>query len=185
MKFLKYLLGLVLLLAIIFIAKGLLTPSISCESQIIVDKAAQESWAVMSDKSNLPKWIKGFKSTELVSGTENTVGAVSNIYIEENGDKLNMQETINRIRPNELLDLTFTMDFMDIQYLMTMVEENGKTTIKTTTSTSGNGIIAKSILSFMKSAMKKQEDENLENLKNIIEENTKNYFSIPETVMTK
>ena len=66
-----------------------------------------------------------------------------------------------------------------------MLENNGKTTIKTVSSTSGNGIIAKSIVSFMTSAMKKQEDENLENLKTLIEENTKNYFPIPETVMTE
>jgi len=181
MKYLKYLLYLIIVLVILFIGKGILSSPISYESEVMVNKPAEEAWAVMSDEANLPKWIKGFKKTELVSGTENTVGAVSKVYVEENGEDMVMEETITAIKPNEHLAMAFTMDFMDMDYEMFFKENEGKTTITTKSTTTGNGVIAKSIISFMPDAMKKQEDENLNNLKKLIEGNTKNYF--PETVV--
>ena len=185
MKFLKYLLYivivLVIVLVIVFFTKGFLTPSISYENEIAVNKPAKEAWAVMNDESNLPKWIKGIKKIELISGTENTVGAVSKIYIEEDGQEMVMEETVTAVKPNEHLAMTFTMDFMDMDYDIFFKEEGEKTIINSKSTTSGNGIIAKSMVSFMKGAMKEQEDVNLNNLKELIEANTKNYFS--ETVV--
>ncbi len=175
MKYLKYLLGLILLVVIIFFGKGLLTPSISYENEIVVNKSAAESWAVMSDESKLSQWIKEVKKIELVSGTANTVGAVSNVYVDDGGQEMVMKETITKMTPNELMAMTFTMDFMDMDYEMHMKEEGGKTTITSKSTTTGNGIFAKSMLSFMGGSMKTQEDNNLNNLKKIIEENTTVY----------
>ena len=84
MKFLKYLLIIVALLAIIFFGKGLLTPQVSYESEIVVNKPVNEAWAIMSDESRISEWLPGIKKMELISGTENKVGAVSKIYFEEN-----------------------------------------------------------------------------------------------------
>ena len=50
-------------------------------------------------------------------------------------------------------------------------DQGGKTVITTKTNTTGNSMIAKSMLSFMSSGMGKQEDKNLNNLKNLIEGN--------------
>ncbi|WP_299246713.1 SRPBCC family protein [uncultured Aquimarina sp.] len=180
MKYLKYLLIVVAVLALVFFGKGLLTPSVSYENEVVVDKPANESWAVMSDESNLPKWIDGFKRTELVSGTANTVGAVSNVYVDENGTEMMMEETITALKLNEHMAMTFTMDFMDMDYEIFFKEEGGKTTISSKSTTMGNGIFAKSLISFMTGAMKEQEDKNLNNLKKLIDENTKNYFPEPE-----
>ena len=184
MKFLKYLLIIVALLAIIFFGKGLLTPQVSYESEIVVNKPVNEAWAIMSDESRISEWLPGIKKMELISGTENTVGAVSKIFFEENGEEMIMEETITAITPNEHMAMTFTMDFMDMDYEMHLTDEDGKTRIKSNSNTTGNGIMAKSILSFMKSAMKKQEDTNMNNLKTVIENNTKNYFPEPEQVVT-
>ncbi|WP_299765652.1 SRPBCC family protein [uncultured Dokdonia sp.] len=175
MKYLKYLFILIIVLLLIFIGKGLLTSSISYENEITVNASAKESWAIMSDESNLPKWIKGFKKTEHVSGTPNTVGAVSKVYIEEQGEEMTMEETITAVKENELMAMTFTMDFMNMDYEMSFKEKDGKTVISSKSTTTGNGIMAKSMVSFMKGSMSEQEDKNLTNLKNLIEGNTKNY----------
>ncbi len=171
MKYLKYLIILILVLGIAFIAKGMITPSISYETEIVVNKPVQESWAVMSDESNLPKWIRGFKKIEPVSGTPNTLGAVSKVYIEEEGTEMIMEETITAFKENEHMAMSFTMDFMNIDYEMFFKDQGGKTVITTKTNTTGNSMIAKSMLSFMSDGMGKQEDENLNNLKNLIEGN--------------
>ncbi|WP_299682125.1 SRPBCC family protein [uncultured Dokdonia sp.] len=172
MKYLKYLLILILILGIVFIAKGLLTPSISYENEITVNASAKESWSVMNNETNLPKWIKGFKKIEPVSGTPNTVGAVSKVYIEEQGEEMTMEETITAVKENELMAMTFTMDFMNMDYEMSFKEKDGQTVISSKSTTTGNGIMAKSMVSFMKGAMSEQEDKNLMNLKNLIEGNS-------------
>ncbi len=180
MKILKYLLILVLLLVLIFFGNGLLTPSVSYENTIMVNKPIEESWAVMSDEATMSKWITGFVKTELVMGTKNTVGAVSNIYVEEDGEEMVMEETITAIKENELMAMSFTMDFMDMDYELYMEPKNGQTYIKTNSITVGNGIFAKSIIAFIADDLKVQEDENLMKLKGLIEANTKDYSPEPE-----
>lgn len=176
MKFLKYLLIIILLPIIFFFGKGILTPEISYENEITVNKPIEEAWAVMSDEATLPDWIEGFIKTEHVSGTPNTVGAVSKVYIDEGGKEMTMEETITALKPNEHMAMTFTMDFMNMDYDLFMEEKDGKTHIRTKSKTIGNDLIAKSIISFMPKGMKAQEDKNLNKLKVIIEGNTKDYF---------
>ena len=185
MKYLKYFLIFLAVLTLLFIGKGLLTPSISYECEVTVDKPAAEAWAVMSDETSLPQWIDGFIRTEHVSGTPNTVGAVSHVYVDENGQETMMQETITDLVEHEHMGMAFTMDFMDMDYDMHFKEENGKTHIRTISVTRGNGIFAKSIISFMPSAMKAQEEANLLNLKKLVEENTKDYFPEPVQLETE
>jgi len=167
---------LILALVVIFLGKGLLTPSIYYESEIVVDKSAAESWAVMSDESTLPKWIEGYIRSELVSGKPDEIGAVSNVYVDENGSEMMMQETVTDVKLNELLAMTFTMDFMDMDYEALFNEKDGKTTITSRSTTKGNGLFAKSLISFMPGAMKAQEDKNMNSLKTLINSNTKDYF---------
>lgn len=182
MKYLKYFLLLIVVLVLFFIGKGLFTPSVSYECEVTVNKPANEAWAVMSDESNLPKWINGFKRIELVSGEKNAVGAVSNVYVEDEGEEIMMTETITAIMPGEQMVMTFSMDFMNMDYEMLFEETDGKTKITTKSTTTGNGMMAKSMISFMPDAMRTQEKENLQSLKRIIEENTKNYFPESESV---
>lgn len=176
MKYIKYLLIIIVVLAIIFFGKGFLTPVVSYESEVVVNKPVKEAWAVMSDDSRISEWLKEIKKMELVSGTENTVGSVYNIYFEENGEEMVMEETITALKPNEHIAMTFTMDFMNMDYEMHLTEEDGKTLIRSNSKTTGNGFMARSILSFMTGSMKKQEDTNLNNLKTVIDNNTKDYF---------
>lgn len=181
MKFLKYAAIIILLLVVVFLGMGLLTPSISYENTITIDKPVKEAWAVMADESKLPDWIDGYKRMEHVSGIPNTVGAVSNVYIEDRGEEMIMKETITALQPNKKMAMTFTADFMNMDYEMNLEEKEGKTYIVTKSTTTGNGMISKSMISLMKSAMEAQEDKNLYNLKNVVEANTTNYF--PESVV--
>jgi len=164
------------LLAAIFLGVGLVTPEVSYDEQVEVSKSAAESWAVMNDQSLMAQWINGYIRNELVSGTANTVGAVSNVYVDEQGKEVVMQETITAITPGEHMAMQFSMDFMNMDYEMTMTETKGKTIIDTKTTATGNGIFAKSMIAFMPKMMKAQEQENLNNLKKLIDSNTKNYF---------
>ncbi len=179
MKILKYLLLAILALVVIFFGRGLLTPSVNYESEVVVDKPAKEAWAYLSDTENLPKWIDGFKRTELVSGTANTVGAVSKNYIEQNGQEMVMEETITAYDEPKHIAMTFTMDFMDMDWEMYFTEADGKTKLRSVSTNKGNGLVAKAVVAWMGGGMKKQEDANMAKLKQLINENTKDYFPEP------
>jgi len=179
MKIIKYLLIALAVIAVIFFGRGLLTPSVTYGSEVIVEKSAKEAWAVMSDESKISQWIQGYIKSELVSGEKNTVGAVSKIYVDDNGQEFVMQETITAVKPNELLAMTFSMDFMNMDYKMELEETGDGTKIRTTSTTTGNSLFAKSMVAFIQGSMKEQEDKNLNNLKRLIDDNTTDYFSAP------
>jgi uncharacterized protein YndB with AHSA1/START domain len=185
MKYLKYLLYLLIVLALVFVGKGLLTPDVSYESTVTVDKPVEEAWAVMSDETRIAEWLEGITKMENVSGTPHTVGAVTKFYFEENGEEMIMEEIITALKPNEHIAMTFTMDFMYMDYEMFMTETNGKTQISTKSKSVGNGFFARCILSFMKNSMKEQEDINLNKLKSVIYTNTKNYNPEPKASFTE
>lgn len=72
--------------------------------------------------------------------------------------------------------MTFVIkDVMNMDYRLDFTEKDGKTYIKSSTINKGEGFIMRSMVPLMKSAMQKQEDENMANLKAVIESNTTNY----------
>jgi len=182
MKYLKYLFGIIALLILFFIAKGFITPSISYESEITVEKSIQEAWAVMNDESKISEWLKGMKEMEHISGEKGTVGAVTKYTFVENDQESIIFETIKEIRPDEGITMDFVMEgVMTMNYKVDYTEKNGKTHIKSSTVTTGEGMLMRSMVSFMTGSMQAQEDENMGNLKKLINENTTNYF--PEVVV--
>ncbi len=180
MKYLKYILGIIILLGLLFIAKGFLTPTISYDSEVLVDKSVKEAWAVMNDESKVSQWLKGITDMEHVSGEKGTVGAVTKYTFLENGQESIIFETIKSIAPNDHVAMDFEMkDVMNIDYKVNFIEKDGKTSIKSSSTTKGSGMFMRSMVSFMKGSMEKQEAENLNNLKKLIEGNTTNYFPAP------
>ncbi|WP_422081929.1 SRPBCC family protein [Ulvibacterium sp.] len=176
MKFLKYILGIIAILVIGFLALGLIKPKVSHDCEIMVEKPITESWAVIQDEGKMSEWLPGFQKIEHISGTPGTVGAVSNVYFDTNGQKTTIRESITDIVPDESISMSYSSDFMDMDYTMTMTPINGMTKISSSTTAVGNGMISKSIMALIGGSIKGQEETNLSNLKKTIEQNTKDYF---------
>src|SRR5690606_35740431 len=173
---LKYTIGIIAILVIGFLALGLIQPKASYECEIIVEKPPTETWAVIQDIEKLPEWLPGFQRIEHISGTPGTVGAVSNVYFDNDGQSMAIKETITDVKPNEFMSMMYESDFMNMDYKLSITSVDGATKINSITTAEGNGLIAKSIMAVMGSSLKKQEETNLSNLKKTIEQNTKNYF---------
>ena len=181
MKLLKYFLGIIALLVLFFIAKGFVSPSISYDSEIVVEQSLEEAWAVMNDESKISQWLKGIKDIKHLSGEKGTVGAVTQYTFDQNGQETLVVETITSINENQHISMDFVMEgVMLMDYRMDFETKEGKTHITSSTTAEGQGLLMRSLLSFMTSSMQDQEDENMNNLKKIIEENTTDYFPIIE-----
>ena len=181
MKYLKYILGIMAILVIIFLLIGIIKPDASYDCEIMVDKPLEESWSVTQDEEKMSEWLEGFQKVEQVSGTSGTVGAVSNVYFITDGQEMTIKETITDIKPNESIEMLFESDFMNMDYKLKMASVNGKTKINSSTNAKGNGMFSKSIMALMGSSLKTQEETNLTNLKKTIEANSKNYFPVEKT----
>jgi carbon monoxide dehydrogenase subunit G len=178
MKYLKYILGIIALLAIVFFLIGVIKPKSTYDCEIMVNKAIHESWAVLQDEAKMSEWLAGFQKVEHVSGTPGTVGAVSLVHFDSNGQQMRIKETITKIVPNESMSMTFEDEFMNMDYQMSLTTVDGNTKITSSTTAIGNGAISKSMMALMGGALKTQEETNLTNLKKTIEQNTKNYFPV-------
>jgi len=180
MNFLKYILGIVLLLALIFFALGFVKPSTTYDSTVTVDKSLDEAWAVMNDESKISEWINGIKDVRHVSGTKGRVGAVTEYTFDQGGQETKMLETIRELKDKEYIRMDFDIkDVMTMDYKMSMVDKGGKTKLHSETTVTGQGMFMKSMMSLMGSGMKSQEDVNMDKLKKLINENTTNYFPQP------
>ena len=175
MKYLKYILGLITVLVIGFLLMGIIKPKLSYDCEIMVEKLAAESWAVVQDEEKMSEWLPGFQKIEHISGTPGSVGAVSNVYFDNDGQQMSIRETITEIVPDESISMTFEDDFMNMDYKMSLISINGKTRINSTTTAVGNGMISKSIMALIGGSIKAQEEANLINLKKTIEQNKKKY----------
>ena len=180
MKYLKYLAAILGILILFFIGRGFVTPSISYESEITVDKPIKEAWAVMNDESKLKQWLTGITNIEHVSGEKGTVGAKTKYTFDENGTETTVVETIRSVTPDESIAMHFNMEgAMNMNYKVNFSEKDGKTHIKSYTTTTGEGMFMRSMVSFMRGSFQTQEDTNMGNLQKLINENTTAYFSDP------
>lgn len=175
MKYLKYILGVLAILAIVFLLIGMVKPEVSYDCEIVVDKPLSESWQVTQDEEKMSDWLPGFQKIEHVSGTPGEVGAVSIVHFIENGEEMQIEETITDIVTNESISMTYGSDFMDMDYYMKLIDDGGRTKITSSTTARGNGMFSKSLMALIGDTIKAQEEANLVNLKRVIEENVKNY----------
>ena len=182
MKYLKYILIVIAVLVLAFLAIGMIKPEVAYDCEILIDKPLAESWAVTQDEGKLAEWLDGFQRVEHISGTPGEVGAVSDVYFDNNGQIMSIRETITEIVPHESISMTYESDFMNMDYTLAMSADGDKTQVNSTTTAYGNGVFSKSMMALMGGSIKGQEEINLFNLKRTIEENTIDYFPTVETV---
>lgn len=177
MKILLYIVGIIAALFFGFLLVGVFSSDLTYDYKIEVEKSVEETWAVVNDEGKMAEWLPGFIKVEHVSGSPGSVGAVSNVYFDEDGQEMIIKETITEIIPNESISMAFESEFMNMDYKLSIASSNGKTKINSFTTVKGNGMISASIIAFIGSAIKEQEEKNLVNLKKTIEKNKKVYFS--------
>ncbi len=164
----------------------MIKPTVSYGHEITVDKSLKEAWAVSQDESKFSQWLKGFKSIELISEEEGKSGSKYKIVVSpgEGQPDFEMIETLVSWKEFELVEMSFDNESMQIDQTITHSESNGKTTIKTHSKTKAKGIVMRSMFAIMDmfDAFQAQEEKNIEALKKVIEENTTDYYPVPEVV---
>jgi len=175
MKYLKYFIGIIGLIILVFFLIGIVKPQVAYDCEIVVDKPLEEAWAVAQDEEKMLEWLEGFERVEHVSGTPGNVGSVTKVHFNNDGQEMTIKETITAIEPNKSVSMFFESDFMNMDYTLSISPIGSKSKLSSSTTAKGNGMLSKSIMAMIAGSIKAQEDTNLISLKKTIEQNTKIY----------
>ena len=77
MKYFKYVLYAIIALIIIFLAIGMMNPSVSYGHEITVNKSVKEAWAVSQDESKYAQWLEGFIKRAIYAATRDLLFFIS------------------------------------------------------------------------------------------------------------
>ena len=162
----------------------MLKTSVSYGHEITVSKSLKEAWAVSQDETKYSQWLDGFKSMELISGEYGAVGSKYKVVVSPGEDQpdFEMIETLASKEEFDHVEMDFDSDFMDFKQTITFKENDGKTTITTDSKVMGKNVMSRSMFVIMETlagAFTVQETKNMEALKKVIEENTKDYYPVP------
>lgn len=190
MKILKYLLGALALLFVLFFAVGMIHPSVGYGAEIEVDKPLKEAWAVHKDFTKFDQWLDGFESIEHISGEPDAIGSKYKVVVipQEGEPPFEMIETLKAMEEFDHVTLHFDSEMMDFEQTTYFSEKDGKTSIKTDSKVIGKGMVMRSMFALMEmlgGSFTAQEAKNLGQLKNVIASNTTDYYpaSVVEEVI--
>jgi hypothetical protein len=183
MKFLKYLLITIVVLFLAFFAIGMIHPEVEYGSKITVSKSIEEAWAVSQDESKFPLWLEGFQSIEHISGEFGEVGSKYKVIVNpgEGQPEFEMIETLLEHEEFDHVSFHFDSEMMDFEQVISFSEEDGMTHIVTESKVIGKGATMASLFALMEKmggAFTSQETKNQNALKEVIEENTTDYYPV-------
>lgn len=185
MKILKYILIAIAALVVIFFAIGYFNPAVQYGHEITVNKPIEEAWAVAYDESKYDQWLQGFKSIELLTGTQGEVGSTYKVVVNPGPDQpdFEMTETVVSKKEFDHVTLHFESDMMDFDQTMYYADNDGVVTVRSDSKVIGKSVSMRSMFFLMEmlgGAFQKQEAKNIDALKKVIEENTTDYYPAVE-----
>jgi uncharacterized membrane protein len=143
------------------------------EHSIEIDQPPSVVYDFMMDPENLPLWLTNFVRMEHISGEEGEPGAVSRHIYDEKGRQIEMIETVLTNVENEEMTAVYTSEHFDMNisnYLQPSGEKS--TRLKVVTEMEMKGFFMKLIGGLFKGQTEKRLKEDLEKLKDAIEELT-------------
>ena len=168
-KFLK-IAGIILAVLVLgFFAAGLITPKVSYDGSVTVNKPLEETFLLFNDLDNLKNWIPEVTSYEILSETPDKVGSKIKMTIESEGKTMEMNETILEYVPNEKVGLYFEVGDMKKTDNYHFKADGENTIIHSAHICEGSNLFFKSMFSFFKSYFKKIDQDYLNNFKTFAE----------------
>lgn len=102
MKILKFVLIFLGFLILGVIVALLLSPKeVNYENSVEVSVSPKIAWKAFTNEEAMKLWIPNLKSIEHKSGDPMTLGAVSELTFEENGQELTLLETVTGVEPGK------------------------------------------------------------------------------------
>jgi hypothetical protein len=168
MKVLRIVLITLTAVVLLFLSLGLLVPSYEYQCSIKVNATPEKCWAVYHDTKKMGEWLKGFESLTLKKGEYLSSGSTYEIIVNDDGHRMVMAEKIIEINVPSKVSYELNNDVLNSEYSFSF-EGTKSTTITSWYKITGKNILWRSILFLSKSYMTNSGQEQLDELKKVIE----------------
>jgi uncharacterized membrane protein len=139
------------------------------ENSVLIDSPLEHSYEVFMNDENMPKWLKGFKSAELISGEKGAVGSTYKMLFEEGGKELEFTEEVIGITDNESYEFSMSSEMFESRTKVSFAVEDGKTRLTSRSELTPKGMMMKMVMPMMKGEIAKRQEADYERLKELIE----------------
>ena len=168
----KLLLGLLILIVAVtigFFVPGLILGDIENETRVLVEKDRDHVWAKFQDESRMGDWLEGFKSIETIEKKEGVVGSTFKMKFENNGQEIEMIETMTGYKEGELFAFTLENEVMFNDVSVSLVDKGLTTEFIQKEKYHGQNVFWHSLFYWMKSSMNENSNKALKRFKKYAE----------------
>ena len=169
MKILKWILGILIALFLLFILIGFISPTYDESIVTEIDAPVEKTFAIANDEKYMSQWLENYKSMELIKGDGKSKGSQWKVVFDQNGKDFEMIETVTDYIENEKFAFDINDDHGKYNISLNFEEKNGKTILTERMVGAAKGMMDKSFVALMKSSIKKQKSGWYQNLKKLVE----------------
>ena len=169
MKILKTAFIIVLIGILVYLIIGLLIPPVSQEVAMELDQPAEEIFSILTDQSNMTKWVPGLTSIKQVSGRPNTIGSIAEFVFERDEIEIPVLVKINDYKENESMNLTLTHDKLVSDVQIKVLQYGNSSKLDISYKIAGNSLMTKTAMPFIKPLIKKYSKMDLEELNKLLD----------------
>lgn len=112
MKKIKIILGIIIALTLVFFGTGLIVKETKYTAEVEINKPINEVFTLFDSNEALKKWMPEIKSIEPINETPQKLGSTYKVILENEGQKIEMQEKVRAYIPNEKITLLFNLPEM-------------------------------------------------------------------------
>ncbi|MCB0278184.1 MAG: SRPBCC family protein [Calditrichaeota bacterium] len=170
MKVLKWIVTVIIALLVIFLLIGVFVPQFSYRSKITVNKPVEHAFAVFTNPDLMSNWMLGLQSIETVEGEPETVGSKFKFSFVQNGEHIEIVETITEFVKNHKYSIDIDAEPMiaHTEISFNAIDSN-QTEIIADTEVNGKNMLWRSVLALSQSYFQENSDIQYQQLADLIE----------------
>ncbi len=169
MKILKYFLGLMLAMILAFLAFGYIMPVADFQVDETIELPVEPVFSYVINISRWPEWQDGLEEVKLLSGDSLRVGSQYQLVVNDGKYQVELSLTVLGIRPHRMIRYRLEGDRLVGDVEMNFQDSGHATVVRWEGEFRGKGIIWRSVVPFMRRALTRQAQQDLEMLKHKLE----------------
>lgn len=154
MRFVKIILGIVLLAGVALLLIGVFVPEIQYEVKVKIDRPRQEVFEVFNSRDAMPHWIEGFKSMELVRGEQGKNGATYRMTVMDRGREHTVTQNVVKQIEAELCEYLVSDDHMTNKVIINFTDADGGTEVQVSKYYKGRDLLTRSFLPLLQGSLR-------------------------------
>ncbi|REJ76198.1 MAG: SRPBCC family protein [Acidobacteria bacterium] len=162
----------VLAAAVIFLVP-MTTDRIEYSSSVEIDAPRSKVWAAFNNNENTVKWIEGLESIDLISGEEGKPGSKYRLIVANEGDPVEMIETVTEVKEEELFAFTLDAEPLIDHVRVTFEDKGSKTVFTQHDSIEAKNFVWKALFYWLQSTFQESTRGHLVRFKNLVEDGQK------------